>query len=450
MLPYPDDPLAKSMSESQSDHKALNQRKSANTRLLLIKALLVSILFFLFFFFFFSSSYLNSIMRFSFPSLGTSFLSLIAVSSLFSPSLAESSQNTSSRWSPGLTSGVDYYPSQWPRSMWEDDAKTMANSSISLVRVNEFDWSLLEPTQGKYNFTVLDDSIKALAAQGLKVIIGTPTATPPFWIVKNYDILPADGNRNLRRFGSRRHYSFSSQDYRKLSRKITKKLVIRYGKNPHVAGWQVSVSILCCSLVQEHSHEQKGNRFCYKYSLLIYLHSLHLLSARQRIWCPLYCEFPQPSTRVLSLSSFLHCPRLQTRTYDENSRKAFGKWLSNRYNGSIDSFNQLQGRVFWSSQYPSFKDVDLPTQEVTESNPALRLDFYRFSSDQLISFAKEQADIIRKYSDPNQFVTTNFMGYFFEFDHFKFVRETRLDIATWDNYPLGEALKEKSSLEHDY
>ncbi|EPQ32083.1 uncharacterized protein PFL1_00281 [Pseudozyma flocculosa PF-1] len=276
------------------------------------------------------------------------------------------------RWPQGFHFATDYYPNQWPEFLWESDAERMANASLSYVRINEFDWAILEPEEGKYDFSTLDRSIEVLGSKGLKVILGTPTATPPIWAVRNYDILGADTQGRERRFGSRRHYSFSAPDYRMLSKRITTALAKRYGNNEHVVGWQLDNEFGCHGT---------------------------------------------------------------TRTYDKHAEKRFQGWLQDKYNHNITLFNQRQGRVFWSQDYQSFDQIKVPLLEVTESTPAHRLDFYDFSSDMVIEFAKEQTDIIRQHSD--RFITTNFMGYYNDFDHYKFAKSIGMDLATWDSYPLG-------------
>jgi beta-galactosidase len=80
--------------------------------------------------------------------------------------------------------------------------------------VNEFDWSVLELTEGEYNFTLLDRAIELFVKYDLKAIDGTPTATPPNWLTENYDIDFVDRTNTTLLFGSRRHYSFSSFDCR--------------------------------------------------------------------------------------------------------------------------------------------------------------------------------------------------------------------------------------------
>lgn len=176
----------------------------------------------------------------------------------------------------------------------------------------------------------------------------TPTATPPRWASTKYDIYGADAEGKNRIHGSRRHYSFSSPDYQKLSRRITEALAKRYGSNKHVGAVQLDNEFGCHGTV---------------------------------------------------------------RTYDKHAQKAFQQWLEKKYK-NVQTMNTMHGNKFWSQEYDSFEDVPLPTLQTTENNPALRLDFYDFSSDQVIAFAKDQADAWKKHRKVNQPITTNFMGYF--------------------------------------
>ena len=94
--------------------------------------------------------------------------------------------------------GVCYYPEHWPESMWKDDAARMKALGIDRVRIGEFAWSRIEPTPGEYDWDWLDRAIETLAGEGLKVVMCTPTATPPKWLIDLHpDILPvgADGRR---------------------------------------------------------------------------------------------------------------------------------------------------------------------------------------------------------------------------------------------------------------
>src|SRR5690349_9405630 len=110
--------------------------------------------------------------------------------------------------------GVCYYPEHWPEAVWDDDARRMVEFGISYVRIGEFAWSRIEPDPGRFEWDWLDSAIDKLGRQGLNVVMCTPTATPPKWLVDRHpDILPTDALGRTRRFGSRRHYSFASQTY---------------------------------------------------------------------------------------------------------------------------------------------------------------------------------------------------------------------------------------------
>lgn len=288
-------------------------------------------------------------------------------------STAAVSDNSGAVWKKHLNFAVDWYPSQWDEAeYWESDAAAQRNASLSYVRVGEFDWALFEPQEGVYDWSIMDKTFELLHKNNLKVILGTPEETFPLWAVQKYDILPKGNDLHYRRFGSRHHFSFSSPDARMLSKRIVTKLAQRYGKHPALGGWQISNELGCHDTV---------------------------------------------------------------RTFDSHAETAFQGWLAHKYDNNITLLNQKQGRVFWSSQFNKFSDITVPTQEVTESNPAHRLDWFTFSSDQVISFAKQVSDTIRRYS--NAPITTNFMDGFLQFDHHKLAKENIVDFSTHDVYPLG-------------
>ena len=105
------------------------------------------------------------------------------------------------------TLGVCYYPEHWPEDVWADDARRMAELGLTWVRIGEFAWARLEKSPGDFDWGWLDRAITKLGEAGLKVVLGTPTATPPRWVVDTYpDMLAVDADGKTRGFGSRRHY----------------------------------------------------------------------------------------------------------------------------------------------------------------------------------------------------------------------------------------------------
>ena len=106
--------------------------------------------------------------------------------------------------------GVCYYPEHWPEEMWDRDAARMVKVGITWVHIGEFAWSRIEPTPETFDFAWLDRAIKILSMAGLKIVLGTPSCTPPRWMIDRFpDILAVDDAGDPGKFGSRRHYCFS-------------------------------------------------------------------------------------------------------------------------------------------------------------------------------------------------------------------------------------------------
>ncbi|MBP9184831.1 MAG: beta-galactosidase [Fuscovulum sp.] len=267
--------------------------------------------------------------------------------------------------------GVCYYPEHWDEARWETDARRMVALGISYVRIGEFAWSRMEPARDQFDWGWLDRAMDVLHAAGLRIVLGTPTATPPKWLVDECpDILPVDEQGRTRGFGSRRHYTFSSASWWRESARIVEALARRYGDHPGLAGWQTDNEYGC--------HDS-------------------------------------------------------TLSWGPEDLRAFRDWLRRRYQ-SPDQLNEAWGSVFWSMEVASFDQVSLPTGTVTEPNPAQRMDFWRFHSDQIAAYDKMQCDILRAHS-PGRWITHNFMGFVSDFDHFQVAEN--LDLASWDSYPIG-------------
>ena len=232
--------------------------------------------------------------------------------------------------------GVCYYPEHWEEDRWAIDAAQMVEAGLKWVRIGEFAWSRLEPGPGDLHLDWLARAIDVLGEAGLQVIIGTPTATPPRWMLnKHPDMLAVEAEGNARGFGSRRHYCFSHEGYKNECRRITEILAQRFGKNPHVKAWQTDNEYGC--------HET-------------------------------------------------------TVSYSAAATRAFQDWCAQTYQ-SMDALNRAWGNIFWSMEYDSFDQIALPNLTVTEPNPAHVLAFRRFSSNQVVRFNRVQADILRQHTD---------------------------------------------------
>lgn len=232
--------------------------------------------------------------------------------------------------------GVCYYPEHWPEQMWADDARRMVEMGLSWVRIGEFAWSRIEPTPQEFQWDWLDRAIAVLGEAGLKVVMCTPTATPPRWMLDRHpDMLAWDADGRPRGFGSRRNYDFSHAGYRRESVRIATFLGERYGRNPYIQAWQLDNEYGC--------HDT-------------------------------------------------------TLSYSPVARDAFRDWLRTKYE-TIDDLNTRWGNVFWSMDYQRFDQIELPNLTVTEPNPSHAMDFRRFASDQVARYNQAQVDALRPLTD---------------------------------------------------
>ncbi len=228
--------------------------------------------------------------------------------------------------------GVDYYPEQWSETLWEQDAQRMQECGVNAVRIGEFAWAMFEPQEGKFDFALFDRAIAILAKHNIKIIFGTPTATPPKWLTEKYpETLYVFDDRQVSNDQTRRHYNYNSPVYRKFSRRIVEKLTEHYKDNPNIIGWQID---------NEFNNENP-------------------------------------------------------EAWSESDRAAFRVWLKNKYK-TLDDLNARWGTIFWSQTYTDWEQIDLPFKATSLHNPSLMLDYRRFISDSVESFMNEQIEIIRK------------------------------------------------------
>ena len=135
--------------------------------------------------------------------------------------------------------GADYYPEHWLEERWPEDARLMKEAGFNVVRLAEFAWSKMEPSEGVFDFDWLDRAVEIFHKKGISVILGTPTASPPPWLAyETPEILRVreDGSRLV--FGTRRINCPSHPLYRERSRNITTAMAEHYASNPAVIGWQ--------------------------------------------------------------------------------------------------------------------------------------------------------------------------------------------------------------------
>jgi len=270
-----------------------------------------------------------------------------------------------------MTVGVYYYPEAWPRDQWARDLANIKRHGFEFVHMAEFAWAFMEPEEGKFDFEWLDTNVRLAAEQGLKVVLCTPSATPPAWLARKHpEILMVDARGRRMNHGSREHATWSSPVYRRYVERVVGEMGRRYGTNPAVWGWQID---------NEVSHYGRG------YS------------------------------------------------YADVDRDRFRAWLKARY-GDVGRLNQAWGNAFWSQMYGDFGQIDIPNPEelVAGPNEHALLDFQRFFAEETADYIRFQAQALRK-STQRQWITTNFMHLHKEV--YPPLSGKDLDIVTWTLYP---------------
>ncbi len=268
-----------------------------------------------------------------------------------------------------ITLGVCYYPEHWPESMWEEDLDRMLQAGIRVCRVAEFAWSKFEKTQGVFTFDFFDRFLDLACKKGMKVIFCTPTATPPAWLTEKYpEVLNAFPDGTLVRHGMRGHCSHTSPVFLELCARLVEELGKHYGPHPAVIGWQIDNELNC-----------ETNMY-----------------------------------------------------YSESDSQAFRNYLKQKFK-TLERLNEAMGTVFWNQEYTSWEEIFVARPTLADSpNPHLLLEQKRFVSEATIAFCSLQADILKKYRKPGDFITTN--GLFGHLDYQEMNRRA-LDFITFDSYP---------------
>lgn len=265
--------------------------------------------------------------------------------------------------------GVYYYPEHWPEAEWDRDFANIEKLGFEFVHMGEFAWGFMEPEESRFDFAWLDRAVELAARHHLKVILCTPTPTPPAWMAEKYpDIFLVGEDGRRREHGSRGNNALADLTYLRLTERVVTQLARRYGRNPAVWGWQLD---------------------------------------------------NEPNSPP---------------DYSPSAQGAFRDWLRARYK-TIDVLNREWGAAFWSLKYKDFDQVRAPNPTFLYGvSPHAMLDFRRFTADQTAKFLNWQAALLRRYTSPTQFITTNYISTIGSSDP---RRSNELDFISYTMYPVG-------------
>jgi len=136
--------------------------------------------------------------------------------------------------------GVAYYPEYMPYDRLDQDVQLMQKAGISVVRIGEFSWGLWEPEDGKFEFAWMDRVVEKLHAAGIRIIMGTPTASIPAWMFKEHPeiVVTRLGGQYLY-YGLRQNTDLLNPTYRFYCERVIRKILEHYKNNPAIIGFQI-------------------------------------------------------------------------------------------------------------------------------------------------------------------------------------------------------------------
>ena len=117
-----------------------------------------------------------------------------------------------------------------------------------------------------------------------------------------------------------------------------------------------------------------------------------------------------------------YCPLCQEK---------FRAWLREKY-GTLDNLNEKWWTGFWSMRYTDWSQIEPPSPRGQMSNPAMLVDWRRFSTQQCKDFMTMERDTV-KAVNPELLCTANLMERFWDYDYFSLGEA--MDVISWDAYP---------------
>lgn len=253
--------------------------------------------------------------------------------------------------------GASYYHEYMPYERLEKDIKLMKQAGISVIRLGESTWSSWEPRNGEFRFAWMERILDRFHEADIRVILGTPTYSIPPWLHKLHpDILvfqltdaPPSGREGYSTYAGR--------------------------KTPGAFGPRQNMDI---------THPS-------------YLHYA------ERVIRKVVSHFKDhPAIIGFQVDNETHPSGIPTA----NSQKLFEQYLRQKFE-TTQKLNEVWGLAYWGQLVDDWSELP-PIDGIL--NPGFKLEWERFQRKIVTDFLAWQADIVREYKRPEQFVTHNFIG----------------------------------------
>lgn len=138
-----------------------------------------------------------------------------------------------------LLFGTAYYLEYMPYDRLLQDLEMMKAAGMNVIRIGESTWSTWEPTEGNFDFTLLDRMLDAAELFNLKVIIGTPTYAIPPWLAKRHPDILALTKNGQSLYGHRQNMDITHPAYLRYCSRIINKMLDHIKDRPCIIGYQI-------------------------------------------------------------------------------------------------------------------------------------------------------------------------------------------------------------------
>ncbi len=233
--------------------------------------------------------------------------------------------------------GAAYYPESFPREEIDADLDRLVSHGLNTVRIAEFAWSNMEPSENNYDFSLFREVVDKCKKRGISVVMCTPSACPPAWMGKKYpEIYELCGNIRARH-GSRRATCPTNTLYHRFCAEIAEAMAKEFANDENIIGWQID-------------------------------NEMSIMRRESGCTCPSCTE-------------------------------GFREFLRERYHNDINELNDAWGHYTWSLNFSCFEEIE-PGDYSGNSMPAVHKYMWElYKSLSSSDFCRVQADIIRKYTD---------------------------------------------------
>lgn len=193
--------------------------------------------------------------------------------------------------------GGDYNPEQWLHrpDVLAEDAVLMRRAGMTAASVGIFSWAALQPAEDRWDFTWLDAVFDRLHAQGVGMMLATPSAARPLWLAEDPEVRRVSEHGHREEPCGRINFCGTSPRWRAAVAEVDRRLAARYAGHPALLGWHIA---------NEFGGSGDHGR--------------------------------------------CHCPRCVA---------GFQGWLKARYAGDLDALNRAWNTPFWSHTYQDWSQI---------------------------------------------------------------------------------------------